>query len=130
MKSLLDYMTEIKENVKHGDTGPILLKSMIQEKYPEYLNFLTSPNFISPISFFDYKNYLKPSYEIVPKLKISEIWGFHVWNAMFNANGIVLEKLKKGFYFDLKEIILSSKKSDYYERINNFFEQYSEFNKI
>jgi hypothetical protein len=44
-------MAGIKENVKHGDTGPILLKSMIQEKYREYSNFLTNSNFISSINF-------------------------------------------------------------------------------
>ncbi|MDP1553296.1 MAG: hypothetical protein Q8M06_09820 [Methanobacteriaceae archaeon] len=125
IKSLLDYMAKIKDNVRHGDTGPVLLKSMIQEKYQEYSNFLTNPNFISPINFFEYENYLKPSHEIVPKLKIDEIWGFHVWNAMLNSNGIIMEKINSGFYFDLKEIILNSKRSNYDERINSFFEQYS-----
>ncbi len=110
------------ENVKHGETGPALLKSVMDDHHKEYYRYLTDPNFISPINFYDYEEYLKPSKYMVPKLKLNEIWGFHVWNAMFRADRNVHETSSKGFYYDLKGIIFSSSAEEQYiNKIRDLF---------
>lgn len=115
LKDLLAYMENIKDDVVHGDTGPILFKSMIEEQHPEYQKCITDPDFIASINFFDYQDFLKPSAEILPYLKLDEIWGFHIWNAMFRHYGVELEGVNTGFYHDLKDAILSSSTKKEYE---------------
>lgn len=122
LKELLDYMENIIDNVLHGQTGPFLLKSMMDEQYKEYYKFLADPSFIAAINFFDYEQFLLPSQDVVPKLDIENIWGFHVWYAMFREYGNEHEKIDGGFYYDLKEAILtSSKKDEYEEKLNSIF---------
>mgnify|MGYP000944865032 CR=1 FL=1 len=120
LKAMINHMEKVRDNVKHGDTGPRLLKSMMDTNYKEYYDYLTNTNFIASINFFDYEDFLKPSKEIVPKLKFEEIWGFHIWNAMFRNNGMEHEKVKSGFYYDLKKAIsTSSTRGEYESRIQN-----------
>lgn len=120
---MLNYMNDVKDNVKHGDTGPILLNSMIEGQYTEYKNYLVNPNFIASINFFDYEDYLKPTKDIVNKLNFNKIWGFHIWNAMFRQYGNKHERINCGFYYDLKEaIITSSTKNEYKEKIQDIIE--------
>ncbi len=122
LKALINAVSSMDlENVKHGETGPMLLKSMIDTKYQEYYKYLVDPNFISPINYFDYEDYLKPTKQLVPTLNLQEIWGFHIWNAMFRENGHQNEETYGGFYHDLKRIILSSQDQEQYtEQIKNF----------
>lgn len=118
LKAMLNYMSNVKDNVKHGDTGPVLLKSMMDGKYKRYYDYMMNPNFIASINFFDYKDFLKPSEEIVKILRFDEIWGFHVWNAMFREHGKEHEKVNSGFYYDLKGAILkSSTQAEYRKEI-------------
>ena len=118
LKTMLNYMESVKDNVKHGDTGPRLLKSLIDDQYNEYSSYLTKPDFIASINFFDYKDFLKPSKDIIKGLEFDEIWGFHMWNAMFREYGMEHEGITSGFYYDLKEAILtSSTKAEYKEKI-------------
>ncbi len=107
----------------HGDTGPSLLKSLMDTKYNSYSKYLANVNFIASVNYFDFMDFLKPSSEIVPRLKFNEIWGFHIWNAMFRHNEYVHEKSRNSFYNDLKEIILtSSTKEEYAKKIISLFE--------
>ena len=117
LKDSLDHINRIdKDIMKHGETGPILVKSLMDEKYQEYYDHLVDPNFIAPINYFDYRDYLKSSEHIVPKLNFKEIWGFHVWNTMFREYGNEHETVNSGFYYDLKKAIISSSFKDEYER--------------
>ncbi|MGP8023027.1 MAG: hypothetical protein ACLQG5_08255 [Methanobacterium sp.] len=118
-------MCQIRWNIlkiiKHGDTGR-LLKSIMDNQFENYNNYLINSNFIAPINYFDYKDFLKPSQDIVPKLKFNEIWGFHIWNAMFRNHRVELENVKNGFYYDLKEAILtSSTRNEYEDKIYDIF---------
>jgi hypothetical protein len=123
LKYMIDYMDEVKDNVMHGDTGPSLLKSLMDTKYNSYSKYLANVNFIASVNYFDFIDLLKPSSEIVPRLKFNEIWGFHIWNAMFRNNEYMLEKSRNSFYQDLKEIILtSSTKEEYAKKISSLFE--------
>jgi hypothetical protein len=120
LKEMLDYMEEVKDNVMHGDTGPNLLKSMIDEKFCKYSDYLSSTDFIASINYFDYMDFLKPSKDMVPLLNFEDIWGFHIWNAMFRENGFANEKSSNSFYYDLKEAILSSfTKEDYQKKVSD-----------
>lgn len=65
--------------------------------FNDYYNYLISPNFIASINF-DYKDILKPSSLIVPFLKLEDIWGVHIWNAMFREFGNEHEKVSDGFF--------------------------------
>lgn len=122
LKDLLDYMEDIKDNVMHGETGPVLLKTMMDDRYKKYYKYLSDPSFIASINFFDYEDFLSPSIEIVPRLDLDKIWGFHVWNAMFRHYGNEHEKIDSGFYYDLKKSIsTSSTKEDYKEKIRRVF---------
>lgn len=123
IKSLIKSVNSMDlEHVKHGETGPQLLNLLMGSENPEHYKYLTDPNFVSPINYFDYEDYLKPSKEIVPTLKLDEIWGFHVWNAMFRENGHQNEETQGGFYHDLKQIILSSHdQKQYNEQLKNFY---------
>lgn len=123
LNAMLNYMNDVKDNIKHGDTGPVLLNTMIEGQYKGHNNYLINPTFIASINFFDYKEYLKPTEDIVNKLNFNAIWGFHIWNTMFKENGIELENINNGFYYDLKEAILkSSTKSEYKEKIQDITE--------
>ncbi|ADZ09155.1 hypothetical protein Metbo_0906 [Methanobacterium lacus] len=114
------------ENVKHGETGPRLLKSVMDSENPEHYKYLADPNFVSPINYFEYEDYLKPSKQIIPTLDLDDIWGFHIWNAMFRENGHQNEKTKGGFYHDLKQIILSSNNpEEYSEELKKFLGKFS-----
>lgn len=109
-------------NVKHGETGPALLKSVMDAHHGEYYMYLTDPNFVSPINFFKYTEYLNPSERVVPKLNLDEIWGFHIWNAMFRSDGNIHETVENGFYYDLKGIISSSNdEKQYLNKIRDLF---------
>jgi hypothetical protein len=108
-------MEKIGDNVVHGDTGPVLFKSMIEEQHQEYSDCITDTNFIAAINFFDYEDYLKPTSDIVPQLKLDEIWGFHIWNAMFTFYGVDLQEVNNGFYFDIKKAISTSSTKDEYK---------------
>ena len=131
LKESLDYFKFIdKDKIKHGETGPRLFKSMMAEKYKEYYDYLVNPEFIASINYFDYKDFLKPTKDIVPKLKFKEIWGFHMWNAMFREYGNQLETNNRGFYYDLKMAISSSSSKEEYElKIENIFKN-PEFDKV
>jgi len=123
LEYMLDYMGELKDNVMHGDTGPSLLKSLMDNKYNSYSKYLANVNFIASVNYFDFMDFLKPSSEIVPRLKFNEIWGFHIWNAMFRHNEYVHEKSRNSFYHDMKEIILTSQtKEEYSSKICKLFE--------
>lgn len=123
LKDSLDHIEKVRDNVKHGETGPNLLKLMMDSHYIGYYDYLTSTDFIAPINYYDYKDFLKPSKEIVKKFKFDEIWGFHVWNAMFRNSGMIHEKADSGFYFDLKEAIFTSTtKDEYQEKINKIIQ--------
>jgi len=118
VKALLDYIENIEDienTVKHGDTGPRLLKFMMDGEYKEYYNYLMNPNFISSINYSNYIDFLKPTEELIKKLKFDEIWGFHIWNAMFREYGNEHEKVTNGFYYDLKLVILTSSTEKEYE---------------
>ena len=116
LKDSLDHINQIdKDTMKHGETGPILFKSLMDGKYKEYYDYLVNPAFIAPINFFDYKDYLKSSEYIVPKLNFKEIWGFHLWNTMFREYGNEHETVNSGFYYDLKKAIISSSYQEEYE---------------
>lgn len=92
--------------------------------FKEYNDYLTSPNFIASINYFDYNDILKPTKEIAPLLKFDEIWGFHIWNAMFRAYGNEHETSINGLYYELKEAILTSfTKKEYKEKIINIFKK-------
>ena len=121
LKELLKYIKEIdKDKVKHGQTGPILFKSLMDGKYKEYYDYMVKPDFIASINYFEYKDFLKSSEIIVPKLKFEEIWGFHLWNAMFREYGKEHETKKSGFYYDLKKAIsTSSFQEEYEQKIQN-----------
>lgn len=120
LKAMLEYMEKVKDNVKHGDTGPKLVKSLMDDQYEDYYNYLANPNFIAAINYFDHKDFLKPSEDIVGNLNFDEIWGFHIWNALFKHHMINLDEVNNGFYFDLKEAILtSSTKEEYGEKIRD-----------
>ena len=122
LKELLSYMEQVKDNVKHAQTGPNLLKFYMDNGFKEYCDYLTSPNFIASINYFDYKDILKPTKEIAPFLKLDEIWGFHIWNAMFRSYGNEHETSINGLYYELKEAILTSfTKKEYKEKIINIF---------
>lgn len=122
LKELLIHMGQVKDNVKHAQTGPNLLKFYMDNGFNGYYDYLISPNFIASINYFDYKDILKPSSEIVPFLKLGDMWGFHIWNAMFREFGNEHEKKTDGFYHDLKDAILTSfSKEDYREKIVNIF---------
>jgi hypothetical protein len=122
LKELLIHMEKVRDNIKHAQTGPNLLKSCMDNGLNDYYNYLSSPNFIASINYFEYKDILKPYQEIVPFLKLDEIWGFHIWNAMFRHYGNVHEKTNDGFYHELKDAILTSfSKEDYREKIINIF---------
>lgn len=122
LKIMMDHMEEVKDNVVHGDTGPHLLKSSMDD-FPKYYKYMMNPNFIASINFFDYMDFLKPSKDIVPLLNFDEIWGFHIWNAMFREYGFANEKSTSGFYHDLKETIMSSSsEKEYAEKIRTLLE--------
>ncbi len=119
LKIMIEHMEEVKDNVIHGDTGPHLLKSSMDD-FPKYYKYMMNPNFIASINFFDYMDFLKPSKDIVPLLNFDEIWGFHIWNAMFREYGFANEKSNSGFYYDLKKAILgNSTKEEYEKKIDN-----------
>jgi len=123
LEYMLDYMDRVKDNVMHGDTGPSLLKSLMDTKYNSYSKYLANVNFIASVNYFDFMDFLEPSSTIVPRLKFNEIWGFHIWNAMFRHNEYVHEKSKYSFYSDLKKIIItSSTKEEYSKKISKLFE--------
>lgn len=123
LEYMLDYMDKVKDNVMHGDTGPHLLKSLMDTKYNSYSKYLANVNFIASINYFDFMDFLEPSSIIVPRLKFNEIWGFHIWNAMFRHNEYVPEKSRNSLYHDLKESILtSSTKEEYAKKISSLFE--------
>jgi hypothetical protein len=124
LKALINAVNSMDlENVKDGETGPMLLKSLMDTKNQEYYKYIADPNFISPINYFNYENYLNPSKQLVPTLNLQEIWGFHIWNAMFRENGHQNEEISGGFYHDLKQIILSSTDQEHYlGQIKEFFE--------
>lgn len=67
LKAMIKHMDKAKDNVKHGDTGPALLKFMMDNEYKEYYKYLSKPSFIASINFFDYKDFLKPSKDITKK---------------------------------------------------------------
>ena len=116
LKESLEYFKEIdKDKILHGETGPVLFKSMMDRKYKEYYSYLAKPDFIAPINYFDYKEYLILSASIVPKLNFKEILGFHMWNAMFREYGNGHETINTGFYNDLKQAIMSSTFQEEYE---------------
>jgi len=116
-------MEEIRDNVKHADTGPRLLTSMMDSQYKEYYNYLTSLDFIASINYYEYDDFLKPSNCITKKLKFEEIWGFHIWNAMFRHYGKLPEDVFSGFYYDLKKAILTSTtKEEYKNKINDIIQ--------
>ncbi len=121
VKDYLDYIENIEDienNVLHGELGPKLIKSMLDNTFSEYYDYLMNPNFIAPIHYFNYEHYLMPSNEIVGKLKFDEIWGFHILNSMFRHYKVELKRVNSGFYYDLKEIIItSSTKKEYKGKI-------------
>lgn len=123
LKGLLDDMKVVDvDNMKHGETGPKLLKLKMDRIYKEYYDYLVNPSFIASINYFDYKDFLKLSKDIVPKLKFNEIWGFHMWNAMFREFGNEHETISIGFYNDLREAIsTSSLQKEYEQKIQNIF---------
>jgi hypothetical protein len=123
LKYMLDYMEKVKDNVSHGDTGPSLLKSSMENKFIDYYKFLSNPNFIASIDYFHCMDFLKPSHEIIPSLNFDEIWGFHVWNAMFREKGYLNEKARHGLYYDLKSAVLNSSTSaEYDEKIRELID--------
>ena len=116
LKESLEHFKDIdKDKIQHGETGPVLFKSLMDGKYKEYYRYLAKPAFIAPINYFDYQEYLKSSADIVPKLNFREIWGFHMWNAMFRNYGNEHETINNGFYNDLKQAIISSAVQEEYE---------------
>lgn len=121
LKESLNYFKNVNKNkIKHGESGPRLFKSLMDEKYKEYYDYLVKPSFIASINFFNYKDILKPSKTIIQKLKIKEIWGFHIWNAMFREYGNEHETQNSGFYYDLKKAIsTSSSQEEYQQKIRN-----------
>lgn len=122
LKIMINHMEKVKDNVVHGDTGPNLLKSTMDD-YPKYYDHMVNPNFIASINYFDYMDFLKPTREIVSLLNFDDIWGFHIWNAMFREYGFANEKSTSGFYNDLKETIVSSStKKEYAENIRTLLE--------
>jgi hypothetical protein len=116
LKEMLIHMERVEDNISHGETGPRLLKYLLDNKFSDYSIYLKNPNFMASINYYDYKNFLKPSNEIVPLLNFEEIWGFHIWNAMFREHGNGHEKADNGFYYDLKMAILKSFNKEEYEK--------------
>ncbi len=118
LNDMIVYMEKVKDNIKHGDTGPTLLKSYMDNKFNQHYKYLSKPDFIASINYFDYMDFLKPSNEMVPSLDIDKIWGFHIWHAMFRDKGYPHEKAENGFYMDLKKSILDSNNiKDYQSKI-------------
>ncbi len=129
LKESLNYFKNINKNeIKHGETGPRLFKSLMDEKYRGYYDYMVKPSFIASINFFNYKDILKPSETIIPNLKMNEIWGFHIWNAMFREYGKIHETQNSGFYYDLKKAIsTSSLPEEYNHKIRNLTKKTHKF---
>jgi len=122
LKYLLEEIEKLGDNVKHGETGPLLLEKSIFNEFPEYKKYLTPTEFIGSINYYDYEDFLIPSSQLIKKLNIPKIFGFHIWNTMFRENKINLETINNGFYYDLKEAILTSKNSqEYFNKLKNIF---------
>lgn len=118
LRDMLIFMEKVKDNIRHGDTGPTLLKSFLDNKFNQHYKYLSKPDFIASINYFDYMDFLKPSYKIVPYLDYDKIWGFHIWHAMFRDKGYPHEKADNGFYPDLKKAISdSNSKKEYKSKI-------------
>lgn len=107
IKYMLDYAEKRGDDVYHGETGPKLVQKVLSDNFIEYNKYLKSPNVNNFFGWWDINKFFEDTDYLINNFDFSEIIGFHLTNTFFTK--LDLEKYPpKGFYKDLKEIILES----------------------
>lgn len=111
VKTMLDFAEKRGSDVTHGETGPLLVRKMLNTSFVEYNKFLKHFNYSNVVNWNDVNDYLKSPETFFNNLNSEEIFGFHLFNTFFKK---IEEFPDESLYTILKNIILNSSSSEEY----------------
>lgn len=111
IKTMLDYSEKRGSDVNHAETGPLLVKKLLDAEFPEYNQYLKHFNYSNVVNWNDVDDYLESHEIFLNCLNTNEIYGFHLFNTFFKK---FVEFPKDSLFTTLKDIILNSSTSEEY----------------
>ena len=119
IKKMMEFAEDIGSNARHAQTGPQLVKNMLNSDFYEYNNYLKNFSMNNLLGWYEIEKYSKDSESLLFDVNLDEIFGFHFVNTFYSR--LNLEEYPSGLYNDLKVAITTSKnKEEYVQNLIKF----------
>lgn len=119
IKKMMEFAEDIGSNARHAQTGPQLVKKMLNSDFYRYNNYLKNFSINNLLGWYEIAKYSKDSESLLFDVNIDEIFGFHFVNTFYSR--LNLEEYPSGLYNDLKvAITISNNKEEYVQNLIKF----------